>query len=104
MVVRWFATDKGRCPARAFIDSLEVKFQAAILADLAAIELHGDDAPVSRKTIKGHRPMVEIRTGQYRTFYVMKGGDLWVLGACKKQDQEQEIENCDRRMAIVLEG
>ena len=47
--------------------------------------------------------MKEIRTGQYRTYFVADRGELWVLGCCKKQDQRHAIEVAAARMRLVLE-
>jgi phage-related protein len=60
-------------------------------------------APVSIKSIKGHAPLLDLRTGQYRTFFVMDRAEMWILHCCKKQDQRHGIEMADERMRMVLE-
>ncbi len=64
---------------------------------------HGIKAPASIRSITGHAPMMEIRTGGYRTFFVVDRGEMWVLNCCKKQDQRHGIGIAADRMKLVLE-
>ena len=69
MQVRFFATESGRSQPVEFLDGLDDRDQAAqIMRDIADLAALGRSAPVSVKSIRGHRPMIEIRTGGYRTF------------------------------------
>lgn len=101
--VRLYETAAGRCPPRDFLDDLPVKDRALVLADIVALGAHGVNAPLSTRTIKGrpNRGMAEIRTGNYRTFYCLRRGVLWVLHICKKEHQAQGIEAARRRMETL---
>ena len=59
---------------------------------------HGDNAPVSRKPVKGCSPMRQLTTGGYRTFYYIADNTVVVLHVCKKQDQKHGIQLAYRRM------
>jgi hypothetical protein len=69
-----------------------------------AYRIHMHKAPISCKTIKGHRPMFEVRTGGFRSYCVVKAQTLWVLHVGRKQDQRRDIEVADKRMKLVLGG
>jgi phage-related protein len=93
-----------RSPAREAVDAVPERFGAAIYLDLEVIAEHvAADAPASVKSITGHTPLKEIRTGGYRAFFVVDRGELWVLHCCKKQDQRRGIELAAQRMKLVLE-
>lgn len=47
--------------------------------------------------------MFEIRTGGYRTFFVVDRDAMWILHCCKKDDQRRGIDVADDRMRMVLE-
>ena len=102
-VVEWYSVAAGRSPAWDFVDDLPAADAAAIVADINAVGLYDTKAPVSMKPIKGHRPMWEIRTRGFRTFYIFTGKRMIVLHACKKQDQERGIKVAAQRMKKVLE-
>ena len=50
--------------------------------------------------IKGrpNRGLFEIPTGGFRTLFCQKGGVVWVLHVCRKQDQDAGIEAASARM------
>ena len=85
------------------LDSLPVRDRAQVVADITALRDHGLQAPISMKTIKGrpNRGLFEIRTGRFRTLFCQKGGTVWVLHICKKQDQDAGIEAARARMKKV---
>jgi phage-related protein len=85
------------------IEQLPARFQAAIYSDIERVAEYGFKAPVSVRSIKGHSPLFEIRTGGYRTFFVVDRNEMWVLHCCKKDDQRRGIEMADERMRLVLE-
>lgn len=97
--VRFYATDAGRSQATEFLDSLPARDRAQVVADIMAFRHHGLQAPISMKAIKG-RPnrLFEIRTGGFRTLFCQKGGVVWILHVCKKQDQDAGIEAARARM------
>jgi phage-related protein len=101
-VVEWYATVAGRSPALEFVDELPTKDRAAIFADIQAVALYGPKAPVSMKPIKGHRPLYEIRTLGFRTFYVLSARRMVVLHVSKKEKAERGIQVASRRMREVL--
>lgn len=104
MEVRYYVTDADRSPADEFIRSLAEPYRSHIRADLSVLGREGDKAPISKKPIKGHRPMWEVRTGGYRTFFVRIGDVFWILGSCKKQNQDREISTSAKRMKQLLGG
>ena len=102
MEVRYYVTPAGRSPGRDFLVTLSEPYRGQILADLTVLGREGDKAPISKKPIKGHKPMWELRIGGYRVLFVRDGEVYWVLGVCKKQDQNREIAACDKRMHDLL--
>ena len=83
------------------IAELGAKYRAAIRADLEIVARAGMRAPVSVKTITGHSPMWELKNGDYRTFFMIDDGVLWVLAVCKKQDQRRTIHVAADRMKAL---
>jgi len=67
---------------------------------MVAFQDHGLQAPISMKPIKGrpNRGLFEIRTGGFRTLFCRRGGVIWILHVCKKQDQDAGIEAARARM------
>lgn len=98
--VRFYATDAGRSQPTEFLDSLPPRDRAQIVADIMAFRDHGLQAPISMRPIKGrpNRGLFEIRTGGFRTLFCQKGGVVWILHVCKKQDQDAGIEAARARM------
>jgi hypothetical protein len=94
----FYGTRAGRFPARDFIEEPPSEVAATIYADIAAFAKHGERAPVSWKWITGKHPMRELRTGAHRILFVVVDGTMWILGACKKQDQRAAIERAVDRM------
>lgn len=99
--VRFYATPAGRCPAQEFLEDLGDTDAAAILADIRAYAKDGDRAAVSWKWIKGQTPMKELRTGGFRTLFVLHDAAMWVLDICRKDEQERAIERAAARMRAV---
>lgn len=100
----YFTTAAGRSQAIDFMSALQSGEAALVLSDIEAVATHGFRAPASVKTIKGHRPLCEIRTGRYRTFFAILDGRLVVLHICKKQDQQRGIEAAYRRLKETQGG
>jgi len=98
--VRFYATDAGRSQPTEFLDSLPARERAQVVADIMSFRDHGLQAPISMKPIKGwpNRGLLEIRTGGFRTLFCRKGGVVWILHVCKKQDQDAGIEAARARM------
>jgi mRNA-degrading endonuclease RelE of RelBE toxin-antitoxin system len=98
--VRLFATGAGRSQPADFLASLPARDRAQIVADISALGDHGIQAPISMKPIKGkpNRGLFEIRTGAFRTLLCWKGGVIWILHVCKKQDQDAGIDAARARM------
>lgn len=90
-------------PVLAALEAIPARFRAAIVSDIERVAEYGFKAPVSVKSIKGHSPMIEIRTGGYRTFFVVDRNEMWILACCKKQDQRRTIDVAQDRMRLVLE-
>lgn len=70
---------------------------------IQALRDHGLQAPISVKAIKGriNQGMLEIRTGGYRTLFCQRGGVVWILHVCKKQDQDAGIAAASKRMRLL---
>ena len=102
--IRFFETPAGRSQPMGFLASLPAADRASILADILGVAEHGRNAPVSVKAIKGVRGLLEIRTRGFRTFYAARSGTtLWVLHACRKQDQWHGIEVATARLKRLEE-
>lgn len=102
--IKYFAYEGDEVgPVLAAIEEIPARFRAAILSDIERVAEYGFKAPVSVRSIKGHSPMVEIRTGGYRTFFVVDRREMWILACCKKQDQRRTIDVAHDRMKLVLE-
>lgn len=104
MRVTFFTSESGRSQPADFLRSVETSVRHDIAADMETLRLHGTRGPVQVKPIVGARPMMELKTGQYRTFFVRHGDEFTVLHICKKQDQKHGIEVARRRMQEVLEA
>ena len=102
MEVRFFATAAGRSQPREFFSGLQAREKAFIAADLERLQKEGLKAPISKKPIKGHKPMWEVRTLAFRIFFVHHGDVFWVLHICKKQDQRRGIEAAHTRMKEAI--
>jgi phage-related protein len=102
--VRYYVTDAGRSQAVDFLARLQPRETAQIEADLRALAIHDLKAPISKKAVKGHSQMWELRTGGYRVLFVGHARAWWVLHICRKQDQRAGIEVAGRRMRELLKG
>ncbi len=86
LAIRYFRLEGQRSsPANDAIVALAAPFRAATRSDIEWVAEHGVKAPASIRSITGHAPMMEIRTGGYRTFFVVDRGEMWILHCCKKQ-------------------
>ena len=72
LALQYFATQAGRSQAVDFLNSLPVLKRAHIVADVEVCRIHVLKAPVSCKSIKGHRPMFKMGTGGFRSYCVVK--------------------------------
>jgi phage-related protein len=104
LTVMYYETAAGRSQAIEFLAALPVKQRAEIVADIEALRLAGWDAPISCRWIRGHHPMMEIRTGGFRTYCVVRNRVVWILHVGKKQTQQRDIETASTRMKHVLGG
>jgi phage-related protein len=94
----YYTSATGRSEPQDFIARLAEPFRGSIRADIHTLAEHGDNAPVSRKPVKGCSPMRQLTTGGYRTFYYIADNTVVVLHVCKKQDQKHGIQLAYRRM------
>ncbi len=101
--IRYFALEGSTSPVVKALEDIEDRFRAAILSDVERIAEYGLKAPVSLRSIKGHSPLMEIRNGIYRTFFVVDRNEMWVLHCCRKQDQRHGIEVASERMKLAQE-
>lgn len=90
-------------PVVAVIEQIPARLRAAILSDIERVAEYGFKSPVSIRSIKGHSPLLEIRTRGFRTFFVVDRDEMWILHCCKKDDQRRGIDLADERMRMVLE-
>jgi len=108
-----FYTKKNcdRCPVKEFIEKLQSKDRAKILACLKNIEELGFDSPrVQFRQIQGHLWEIKIRSTSagFRIFYVgIKARTLVLLHAYQKQSQKapkKEIEIAEQRLFEVIDN
>lgn len=110
-IVFYIKKSSNKCPVKEFIEQLQVKDRAKVLACLKNIEELGFDCPrVEFRQIKGQLWEIKIRStsGGFRIFYVgLKSNTktLVLLHAYKKQSQKapkKEIEVAKQRMSEVF--
>ena len=99
----------GRCPVKEFLDKLQSKDRAKILACLKNVEELGLKSPrVQFRQIRGQLWEIKIRSASsgFRLFYVcLKNNVLVLLHAYQKQSQKapkKEIEMAEQRMMEVI--
>ncbi len=99
----YFQSPAGNAPVRDVLSKLPEVQRAQILADITSFAELGDDAPVVWKWIKGktNHPMRELKVGGHRVLFVVKDRRMWILEACKKQDQERAIRVAAARMKLI---
>lgn len=98
MDIRYFTLGSGRNPTLELIRGLPRDLAAEIQADLAEVGEHPDDPAVAWRWITGVSPMREIKTRDYRTFFFVEAGTVWIINCCKKQDQDHAIQVAAERM------
>lgn len=101
----------GRYPVKEFIEKLDTKDRAKVLACLKSVEELGFHCPrVDFRQIRGQLWELKIKAanGNYRIFYVcLKGEALVLLHSYQKQSQKapkKEIETAEERMLEVLKN
>jgi Phage derived protein Gp49-like (DUF891) len=104
LTVTYYETDAGRSQAIDFLGALPAGQRAEIVADVEAFRLGGWAAPISCRWIKGHHPLIEIRTGGFRTYCVVRRSVVWVLHVGRKQNQQRDIATAAIRMKHVIGG
>ncbi|HLG18758.1 MAG TPA: type II toxin-antitoxin system RelE/ParE family toxin [Bdellovibrionota bacterium] len=109
MRVRFHVSRTGRSYVADFLDELDVRSRADILAVLQDIRNHGFGAVGCRfRQIEGKLWEIKIGTsgGAYRFFYVMlAASEMYVLHAYKKKTSKappREIEVARKRLKEVL--
>lgn len=110
-IVFYSSNNSKKCPAKVFIEKLESKDRAKVLACLKSVEELGFDCPrVQFRQIKGPLWEIKIQTasGGSRLFYVaLKENTLVILHGYKKQSQKapkKEIEVAEQRMLEVIDN
>jgi hypothetical protein len=102
--ILYFALEgQDESPVVATLEKIPAGIRAAMVSDIERVAEYGFKSPVSIKSIKGHSPLIEIRTRGYRTFFVVDRNEMWILHCCKKDDQRRGIELASERMRMVLE-
>ena len=108
-IVFYVNKNNHKCPVRSFIEKLEVKDRAKILACLVSVEECGFDSPrVQFRQIRGRLWEIKIRSssGGFRIFYVgLKANTLVLLHAYQKQSKKaplKEIETAEQRLLEVM--
>ncbi|MBI5787968.1 MAG: type II toxin-antitoxin system RelE/ParE family toxin [Candidatus Schekmanbacteria bacterium] len=110
--IKFYTTAYGKQPVREFINSLDIKTRAKVMAFLERMKSEGNiPLPVTRK-MEGARELHELRvkshTGIYRFFYfVYLGNQIVLLHAFQKKSQQtptKEIEVATERLALVLKA
>ena len=109
MKIIFYIKQNGKCPVKEFIDQLQTKDRAKILACLKSVEDLGLESPrVQFRQIRGQLWEIKIRSisAGFRLFYVrIKSNTLILLHAYQKQSQKapkNEIEVAEKRMFEVI--
>ncbi|HEX2571919.1 MAG TPA: type II toxin-antitoxin system RelE/ParE family toxin [Polyangia bacterium] len=107
MKLSFYTTATGAHPVRKYLDKLEAKDAALVLAVLQDIALNGlEGSLVEVRCIQGK--LYELKITRHRIFYVMiQGPEMILLHAYKKESQKaprREIEIAEKRMREVLAG
>lgn len=107
-IVFYVKKANNKCPVKEFIEKLEVKDRAKILACLKNVEELGFNSPrVEFRQIRGSLWEIKIRSwsGGFRIFYVgLNVNILVLLHAYQKQSQKapiKEIKIAEKRLAEV---
>jgi phage-related protein len=110
-IVFYIKKNSNKCPVKEFIEKLQTKDRAKVLACLKNIEELGFDCPrVQFRQIKGRLWEIKIISASagYRIFYVcLTANKMVLLHAYKKQSQKapkNEIETAEQRMCEVLDN
>jgi hypothetical protein len=104
LTVTYFATAANRSPPNDFLLGLPASERAQVRADIDAFGIYGWKGPISCRWIKGHSPLLEIRTRGFRSYCVVHGKTLWVLQVGKKESQGRDIKVAAKRMKMVRGG
>ena len=109
MKISFYQTQSNRCPVKEFIDELQPRDRAKVLACLKSVEELGFNCPrVQFRQIKGHLWEIKIKSASagFRIFYVAaKGDNIVLLHSYQKQTDKapvREIEVAEKRMIEVL--
>lgn len=110
-IIFYVKKNNNKCPVKEFIEKLEAKDRAKILACLKSVEELGFDSPrVEFRQIRGRLWEIKIRSssGGFRIFYVsLKANILVLLHAYQKQSQKaptKEIETAEQRLFEVMDN
>jgi phage-related protein len=112
-IVFYVKENSNKCPVKEFIEKLQTKDRAKVLACLKNIEELGFDCPrVEFRQIRGQLWEIKIRSTSagYRIFYVSlqtNTNTMVLLHAYKKQSQKapkKEIDTAEQRMFEVLDN
>lgn len=101
--------NSNKCPVKEFVEKLQSKDRAKVLACLKSVEELGFDCPrVQFRQIQGRLWEIKVRSTSagFRIFYVgIKANVLVLLHAYQKQSQKaprKEIEIAEQRMFEVI--
>ncbi len=109
MEIAFYTKKNGACPVEEFIDKLQSRDRAKVLACLRNVEELGFESPrVEFRQIRGRLWEIKIKTADagVRIFYVSIGKDnIMLLHAYKKESQKaptREIKVAEQRMQEVI--
>lgn len=106
MKIIFFETESGSVPVIKFLNSLQKRDKAVLIAALDDLRLNGmDKSSIIFRQIEGK--LWELKISSNRVFYIMIEASVMILlHAYKKQSQKapkKELDTAKKRMAIVLE-
>lgn len=108
MKIVFYVKKSNKCPVKDFIEKLQPKDRAKVLACLKSVEELGFNCPrVQFRQIKERLWEIKIRTAsaEFRIFYFcIRADTLVLLHAYQKQSQEapkKEIQIAEQRMLEV---
>jgi phage-related protein len=106
--IEYYTDARGGCPVRDYTDALPEPEQAQVARKLQLLKEFGIASHMTgAKSLKGHKPLWELRPGAHRIIYFTHTGRrIILLHAFRKQWNRTRIghiETAERRMARFLE-
>lgn len=113
MDVRFYETEAGEKPAREYMRTRDADQRHLIGRKIRLIQdpkvTNIRQAGVDVKSVTDHEPLMELRIGYHRVFYVVLSVEklpvMWLLHACQKDTEKAargDIAVSERRMKELM--